>query len=250
MIKLGIKHKIVALIHSLMDLQLPDKDPLLHWASPVCTGAPQSSHSGISVSLECPTLSLPPQRWSLHQSSAEEHVRGKARVPHVKCKRRFLPVLTLSMALPTFDTLPWMSLCRDASICTVSLIFLQHCAIVWDRIDKSASCTPASENKEVSALCMSSITSAISATTQNWNNFLQIKNIKTTTTIRLKLQICSFQSAYVHKFFLPKATSCPRISQTLRRSSSSLSSDWWPYITKRWSTFSSSLSTHAHCSMV
>lgn len=56
-----------------------------------------------------------------------------------------VPVFTLSMALPTFDTLPWMSLCREASICTVSLIFLQHWAIVWDRTDKSASCTPAKD---------------------------------------------------------------------------------------------------------
>lgn len=76
------------------------------------------------------------------------------------------------------------------------------------------------------------------------------KEIKTTTRKRITLHLHCFHSAYVHQFFLPKATSCPRISQTLRKSSSSLSSDWWPYITKRWSTFSSSLSTHAHCSMV
>lgn len=62
-------------------------------------------------------------------------------------------VLTLSMALPTFETLPWMSLCRDANICTVSLIFLQHCAIVWERTERSASCTPAKENRKKRLYC-------------------------------------------------------------------------------------------------
>lgn len=54
------------------------------------------------------------------------------------------------MALPTLDTLPCMSLCREASICTVSLMFLQHCAIVWERTDKSASCTPEATKEEFS----------------------------------------------------------------------------------------------------
>lgn len=57
---------------------------------------------------------------------------------------------TRSMAFPTLDTLPCMSLCREASICTVSLMFLQHCTIVWERTDKSASCTPEATKKESS----------------------------------------------------------------------------------------------------
>lgn len=69
-----------------------------------------------------------------------------------------LPCLTLSMALPTLDTLPWMSLCREASSCTVSLMFLQHCAIVWDRTDRSASCTPEKEKKKENvSLCVSTM---------------------------------------------------------------------------------------------
>lgn len=147
-------------------------------------------------------------------------------------ERCCLSVRTLSMALPTFDTLPWMSLCREASICTVSLIFLQHCAIVWDRTVKSASCTPARQKREV-------------FTVHANGNIMKPRNLFITDgEIKLK-----FHFMFIG-FSLPNATSCPRISQTLRRSSSSLSSDWWPYITKRWSTFSSSRSTHAHCSMV
>lgn len=53
----------------------PDKDPLLHWAFLVYTGAPRSSHSGISVSPGCPTLSLPPRHWSPRQNSAGKDQR-------------------------------------------------------------------------------------------------------------------------------------------------------------------------------
>lgn len=141
---------------------LPDKGPLLHWASLVCTGAPLWFHSGISVSLVCPTPFQPPQHWFLHQSSAEKILPFTYIIisyhlhDWLKIKRKSVPVFTLSMAFPTFDTLPWMSLCREASICTVSFMFLQHWVIVCDRTDKSLSWTP--ERKKTFSLETSAMT--------------------------------------------------------------------------------------------
>lgn len=181
------------------------------------------------------------QRWSIYMPNWQYH-------------RKLVAGLTLSMALPTFDTLPWMSLCREASICTVSLIFLQHWAIVWDRTDKSASCTPEKRQKVFTVYVFACVWLDAIKHRLSINNKALFSFLKGTLNLNDHNSKISFNLYTIYlnsvQSLLPNATSCPRISQTLRKSSSSLSSDWWPYITKRWSTFSSSRSTHAHCSMI